>query len=76
MRKPGAVELLVVLAQEVLAVVVAIRAAHHRVHVIVRGLGTRQRNAALMIELDQDHRTVDAIRQAGARETTHRHAKS
>src|SRR5947207_6803975 len=57
----GVIDLLVVLAQQVLAVVVAVRRADHGVDVIARGRVVVERHAALMIELDQDHRTVDAI---------------
>jgi hypothetical protein len=55
------VELLMMLAQEILAVVVAVRRAHHRVHVVTRRLVIAQRNAALMVERDKNDRTVDAV---------------
>src|SRR5712691_3163196 len=62
MGPPGVViDLLVVLAQQILAVVVAVRRADHRVDVIARGRIVVERHAALVIELDQDHRTVNAI---------------
>ena len=55
--------LLVVLAQQVLAVVVAVGRAHDGVDV-VRVPGTRgpaQRDGRLVIELDQDDRAMDAV---------------
>ena len=56
----------VVLAQQVLAVVVAVRCAHHRVNVlVVRRVGILrvllQVGRHLMIELDQDARAVHAV---------------
>src|SRR5499425_359894 len=57
----GVVELLVVLAQEVLAVVVAVRSAHHRVDVVARRVVVVERDPPLVIELDQDHRAVHPV---------------
>src|SRR6267142_2218063 len=59
--RPCVVELLVMLAQEILAVIVAIWRAHHGVDVIARRLLIAQRNAALMVEFDEDDRAVDPI---------------
>ncbi len=47
--RPCVVELLVMLAQEILAVIVAIWRAHHGVDVITRRLLIAERNAALMM---------------------------
>ena len=53
---------LVVLAQQILAVVVAVGRAHDHMNMIFIGLGVfAERDAALVIELDDDHRTLDAI---------------
>src|SRR5688500_19292701 len=53
---------LVVLPQQVFAVVVAVRRAHDGVYMRATGDPlARQRDGQLMIELDQDHRTLDAI---------------
>ena len=50
----------VVLAQEVLAVVIAIRRTHDCVHMIVaRQIGTVQGNRRLVIKFDHDHRYGD-----------------
>src|SRR5438445_7475346 len=57
----GVIDLLVVLAQQILAVVVAVRRADHRVDVLTRGRIVVERHPALVIELDQDDRAVDAI---------------
>ncbi len=55
------VKLLVMLAQEIFTVIVAIRRRHHRVDVIARRFLVAQRDTALMIELDEDDRAVDSI---------------
>jgi len=54
---------LVVLAQQVLPVIVAVRGAHDGVHVLAGRYGAvaRQRNGSLVVELDQDDRTVHAV---------------
>src|SRR3970040_384180 len=53
----------VVLPQQILAVVVAVRCAHDAVNVIARGdvARTGERGRALMIELDVDDGVVDAV---------------
>src|ERR1041385_544766 len=51
----------VVLAQVVHSVVVAVRRSDNRVNVRARRLIGGERNARLMIEFDQHHRTVDAV---------------
>jgi hypothetical protein len=56
-----AVELLVMLAQEILAVIVAVRRPHHAVDVVGRRLLIAQRNAALMVEFDENNWTVHAV---------------
>ena len=58
--------LLVVLAEQILAVVVAVRGAHHGVDVLtVRRFGicrkVAQADRLLMIEFNQNHRAVDAV---------------
>ena len=55
------VRALVVLPQQVLAVVVAVGRAHHRVDVDARRRVVVEDDPALVIELDQHHRTVDAV---------------
>ena len=50
---PRMVKLFVVLAQEILAIVVAIRRPHDRVDVVARGVLVAERDAALMVELDE-----------------------
>ena len=58
--------LLVVLAQQILAVVVAVRRPHDRVDVNAAGhFRPGQRDRRLMIELDQDHRAVDPVVEDG-----------
>ena len=57
---------LVVLAEEVFAVVVAVGGADHAVNVLARGqVGifseSREVGGALVIEFDQDHGAVDAV---------------
>ena len=57
---------LVVLAEQVLAVVVAVGRAHDAVNVLARRhvavLGeSREIGGSLVIEFDQDHRAVDAV---------------
>ena len=63
--------LLVVLPQQILAVVVAVRRPDHRVDVLgvrhVRIHQVAQRHRPLMIELDQHDRTVDAVVEHAAR---------
>ncbi len=51
----------VVQAQEIDAVVVAVRCAHNRMHVKFRRLGIGQKNAGVMVEFDKDHRTLNPI---------------
>src|SRR5215813_3130360 len=59
---PGLVVVLrVVLSEQILAVVVAVGRADDRVDMIARGLVVVERDAALVIELDQDDRAVDAV---------------
>ena len=48
-------------AQEVDAVVVAVRRAHDGVHMEFCRLGIRQKHAGVVVELDEDHRALDAI---------------
>jgi hypothetical protein len=56
------VALLVVLAQKIFAVVVAVWGAHDYMDVIfVRLFVLPERNAPLMVELNDDDRTLDAI---------------
>src|SRR6266496_3298208 len=53
---------LVVLAQQILAVVVAVGRAHDDVDMILVGLGVfAERNAALVVELDDNHGALDAV---------------
>src|SRR5262245_30044568 len=53
---------LVVLAQEIFAVVVAVGGAQDDMDVIfVRLFVLAERNASLMVELNDDHRALDAI---------------
>ena len=61
---------LVVLAQEVDAVIVAVRRAHDGVHMEFRRLGVGQKHAGVVVELDEDHRALDAVvERARLRET-------
>jgi len=54
--------LLVVLAEEVGAIVVAVRGADHGVDVVAGGsFGAAQRDRALVVEFDEDDRALDAI---------------
>ena len=53
--------LCVVLAQQVLAIVIAIRRAHHRVDVVAGGFIVVVDNAGLVVELDEDHGIEDTI---------------
>src|SRR6266850_6115753 len=53
------VEPRVVLAEQIPAVVVPVRRADHRVDVVPRRRVIVERDAALMVELDQDDRAVD-----------------
>jgi hypothetical protein len=55
------VEPLVVLAQEVGAVVAAVGRAHDRVHVVARGHLVVKGDAPMVVELDEDHRAVDPV---------------
>ena len=55
------IELLVVLAEQVLPIIVAVRRANDRVNVVARRLLVPQRDAALVVELYKDHGAVDAI---------------
>jgi hypothetical protein len=56
------VGLLVVLAQEIFAVVVAIRRAHHDVNVVPVGLLVlRERLTPLVVKLDDDNRALDTV---------------
>ena len=57
----GVVEALVVLAQEVPAVVIAVRRADNRVDVVARRLVVVERDPPLMVELDEDDGAVEAI---------------
>src|SRR5678815_2154270 len=62
MVPPGLMVVLrVVLPQQVLAVVVAVGRADDRVDVIARRLVVGERDAALVIELDQDDRAVNCL---------------
>src|SRR5262249_47289262 len=51
----------VMLAQQVLAVVVAVRGAHDRVDMIAGGFVVRIDDSWLMVEFDEHHWTVDAV---------------
>src|SRR5690348_1199056 len=51
----------VVLPQIIHPVVVAVRRAHHRVDVIPGRFVAVERDAGLMIELDEDHRAVNPV---------------
>ena len=51
----------IVLAQQVLAIVVAVGRAHHRVDVVAGGSIVVEDDARLVVELDEDHRAEDAI---------------
>ena len=54
--------LFVMLAQKILAVIVAIGGAHDYMDVILVGLFVlAERNAPLVVELNDDHRTLDTI---------------
>ena len=55
------VVLFVMLTQQVLAVVVAVWRSHQGMDVVARRLIVVDRDAALVVELDQDHRAVDAV---------------
>lgn len=55
------IELLVMLPEKVFAVIIAIRRANDCVNVIARRLVVSERNAALVVELDKNHRAVNAI---------------
>jgi hypothetical protein len=63
MRAPrlGMIVLRVMLAQQVLAVVVAIRGAHDGVDMIAGGFVVRIDDAWLMVEFDEHDWTVDAV---------------
>ena len=47
--------------QQVDAVVVAVRRPHDGVDVKLRRLGIGQKHTGVMVELDKDHRTLNAI---------------
>ena len=51
----------IVLAQQVLAIVIAIRRAHNRVDMVAGGFIVVVDDARLVVELDEDHRIEDAI---------------
>src|SRR5882757_1265588 len=51
----------VVLAQEVLAIVIAVGRAHHGVHVVLLGLVVIQEDPGMVVVLDDQHRTVDLV---------------
>src|ERR1700680_4363348 len=51
----------IVLAQQVLAVIVAIGRAHHRVDVVARRHVVVVDDARLVVELDKDHRVDDTV---------------
>ena len=53
--------LLVMLTQEIPSVVVAVRCSDHGVDVVARGGVAVGRDAALVVELDEDHRAVKAV---------------
>src|SRR5579884_3136366 len=55
------VEALQVLAQQILAVVVAVRRAHDRVAVEFLRLGVVDEHAAMVVELDADHRALHLV---------------
>lgn len=55
------VDLLTMLTQQVDAIIIAIRGAHHRVNVLARGFIVVQRNAALVIELNENDGAVHTI---------------
>src|SRR5262249_51789556 len=63
MRAPrlGMIVLRVMLAQQVLAVVVAIRGAHDRVDMIARWFVVRIDDSWLVVEFDEHDWTVDAV---------------
>src|SRR5689334_3132943 len=63
MTRPGVgmVMLMIVLPQQILAIVIAVRRAHHGVDVVARRFVVVVNDTRLVIELDQDHRTQDAI---------------
>ena len=52
---------LVMLAQQVEAVVVAVGRAHDRVHVEFRRLRVGQEHTGVVVELDERHRALDAV---------------
>ena len=49
------------LAQQVLAVVVAVRGAHYRMGMVARGLVVRIDDPRLVVEFDEHDWTVDAV---------------
>ena len=51
----------IVLAQQVLAIVIAIRRAHNRVDMVAGGFIVVVDDARLVVELDEDHGIEDAI---------------
>ena len=53
---------LIVLAQEIFTVIIAVGRAHDHVNMIFVGLGMLpKRDATLMIELDNDHRALQPV---------------
>ena len=52
---------LVVQPQQVDAVIVAVGRAHNRMNVELRRLRVGQKHPGVVIELDEDHRTLDAV---------------
>src|SRR5579875_4177677 len=55
------IELLVMLPQQILAIVIAVRGSHQCMNVIACMLVVVERDSGLMIELDQDNGAVDSI---------------
>ena len=53
--------LLVVQAQEIDAVIVAVRRAHDGMHMELCRLGVGEKDAGVMIEFDEDHRALNPI---------------
>src|SRR5699024_7294190 len=60
-RPTRSVGLRVVLAQQILAVVVAVRGSDHRMNVGARRPVVLEVDAPLVIELDQDHRALHPV---------------
>src|SRR5882762_1222858 len=55
------VKVFVVLPQQILAVVVAIRSSHQSMNVEFLRMSVVQRDAGVVVEFDQDHRAVDSV---------------